>query len=742
NGIQLNGIQLNGIQLNGIQLNGMRLGGIRLDGIDLRKITLFGQKPADGSIREAVEKSFRYLIGCALPKKNDADENQAYAEITDFGGQIMRIRGEKAIDPQWRDWVPNLRKAGKMGVCVLELGRKNGDRVSHTPVNVDNFKLVLRYMVECALKDSSSVTVFDEKNAPWTLHGALGLAPEWETSPLSEAGQKRVSACLGARANPLRKTVSLSLRSPGSEIPIAITPVERVHYNHHEGAFWGDLFADEPVLHTCTVDGSGISGRVCTQSEVCGFTEHGHCVTSCEEYGRDGYRDCSGQREVINTFLRRTTRAAFGKRHACQVQPDNSLWCWGDNRSGQLGRETERNRSLAPVAVEKLGPAVAHVDAGPDHTCARRIDGTVWCWGQNDNGELGVDSTESRVVGPEKLTAIGDNVTALSVGNTTCAVTTDGSLMCWGANQHGQLGIGHPSPHQLEPASINDLSNVIKVQSGKTTCALTENGQLWCWGHGLATGDGLRHDIYRPKLVEALQRTVEDPDPTVKDPKRDHEQVVDFCVANRHACAVRADGTVWCWGHGAHGELGNGEHGENRRSLVPVRVELLSSEPARPVTLSCGNHHTCVALDDGTAQCWGSNVHGQLGIGAQSGIHSDPAPVTRLGDVINLTAGRRAACAEKSDGTTWCWGFQRRYGLLGDGTRETRPGPVQRIYQSCGDGMCSAESAENATNCPTDCEEATENSEDGANGTGQAYSDSDHGTCDASEHDSIPGSPH
>ena len=136
----------------------------------------------------------------------------------------------------------------------------------------------------------------------------------------------------------------------------------------------------------------------------------------------------------------------------CALKTDGTLWCWGDNWAGALGDGTTTQRST-PVQVTALENSVASVKAGYYHTCAVKTDGSLWCWGGNEKGQLGAGDTISRStpvrIGP------AEGWTAVATGaEHTCATRADGSLWCWGEGADGQLGTGdttrHPEPVRVD----------------------------------------------------------------------------------------------------------------------------------------------------------------------------------------------------------------------------------------------------------------------------------------------------
>jgi alpha-tubulin suppressor-like RCC1 family protein len=563
NGINLNGINLNGINLNGINLNGINLNGINLNGINLNGINLNG---------------------------------------INLNGVPMSAEQE-----------PEMR-------------------------------VLLSYMASCALAKDQHATVYGKDGKPLVLQGAFGLAPEWAAGPLSSRGERLVSACLAARSNSQGKRVHISLRGAGLEV----TAVERATYSHHEGAFWGNLFGANPAIYTCSVEGADISGRSCTEGE-CGFQNTGSCASVCGSIHEiDGhYTDCAGDELVLSTFLAVTDRVDLGALHGCVVR-DGTPWCWGDNARGQLGDSTQHSRAeAAPVA--NLPAEVVEISGGDQHTCARGADGSAWCWGDNERGQLGLDIQKNKKNKPAQVFALGFDVASIGAGaEHSCALTTGGSLWCWGDNRSGQLGQGKSKKLVRAPVMVeslgDDVARLALGESADHTCAVSNDGALWCWGENGdgQLGDGSQADRSKPVQIEIAANG------------DSLGEVTDACTGARHTCAQTADGSVWCWGSNQLGQLAS--DATESTSLRPVRIEL--DQPLTQGSLSCGANHTCAIANDGSLQCWGDNTYGQLGNGLgtiETGVSAKAlAGLNNL--PLRVSADADRTCALLDDESWWCWG--------------------------------------------------------------------------------------
>jgi RHS repeat-associated protein len=190
-----------------------------------------------------------------------------------------------------------------------------------------------------------------------------------------------------------------------------------------------------------------------------------------------------------------------GLQYTCGVQQNGSLWCWGDNAHGGLGNGTQDN-SLVPVEV--VGMGWVSVAAGAWHTCGIKADQTLWCWGGNSAGEVGNGGTD------DSLTPVqigGTDWQSVSVGVATgsfhtCGVKLDGSLWCWGENSAGQLGTGSTAgsvtPVQVGSATWTNMSG-----GNLHTCGVESDGTLWCWGDNEQgqIGDGTLTNRLAPARV-------------------------------------------------------------------------------------------------------------------------------------------------------------------------------------------------------------------------------------------------
>jgi alpha-tubulin suppressor-like RCC1 family protein len=187
------------------------------------------------------------------------------------------------------------------------------------------------------------------------------------------------------------------------------------------------------------------------------------------------------------------TAIAVGGWSTCALKSEGTVWCWGSNFDGQLGDGSTEDRET-PGPVSGL-TGVTALSAGEDHACAVLSDGTVWCWGGNQFGKLGDGVEVHQVCdGPEwtfhvdcsplpLLVAGAPSAVDVSAGERhTCIVSADGSAWCWGANESGQLGDGTVTDRgtPVQVLGLGDLTSV--ATGGYHTCAMQSSSRTWCWG--------------------------------------------------------------------------------------------------------------------------------------------------------------------------------------------------------------------------------------------------------------------
>jgi len=259
-----------------------------------------------------------------------------------------------------------------------------------------------------------------------------------------------------------------------------------------------------------------------------------------------------------------------GARHSCAVLADGQVRCWGFNELGQLGDGDMPNDSASPSSVLGLVNAVSVVGS-PWHTCAATKDGKAYCWGDNADGNLGVDDP---LESDQPIAVPGvPNVAEVAVGDVhTCARTAGGHVLCFGGNAAGQLGSGttEASATALE---VSGPTGVRSIAAGADhSCAVDGQGVVWCWGsNGTdANGDGQPEQV-TGKLGQGA--TIENRLKPVT--VAGVNNVVAVTAGDDHTCALTAPGEIWCWGSNTDGQLGGGT---DSGSPAPRRVDVPTEE--------------------------------------------------------------------------------------------------------------------------------------------------------------------
>ena len=242
-----------------------------------------------------------------------------------------------------------------------------------------------------------------------------------------------------------------------------------------------------------------------------------------------------------------------GGFHTCSFRthgttsPDE-MFCWGLNSNRQLGDGTNMNQ-LFPKIVIIPDSRIKSITNGSDHTCMLSKTGHVWCWGSNDSWQAGGD-TLTLMQNIKQVETIGSSVTAISAGDFhTCVLTVLGEVKCWGHNQHGQLGDGTTTGRYTAKPVLGLGSNVIAISSGReSTCALLSSldphaNRVFCWGDNSSgqIGDGTTVDRLVPTPVAGSNI----------------DDAIVISAGGFHACAMKTDMRVACWGENTSGQIGD-----------------------------------------------------------------------------------------------------------------------------------------------------------------------------------------
>ena len=406
---------------------------------------------------------------------------------------------------------------------------------------------------------------------------------------------------------------------------------------------YGQLGDNTTATHLAPVDvstlGSGVTAITTGGGHNCALTTAGGLKCwGFNYYGQVGDNTTIVRLAPVDvpSLTSGVASAAAGGTHTCAVTTGGGAKCWGGNDGGQLGDNTYGYQRLTPTDVSGLASSVAAIAGGWYHTCALTTTGGVKCWGQNDLGQLGDNSTTNRLT-PTDVTGLTSGVTAIATGlYHSCAITTAGAVKCWGKNDNGQLG-DNSIIQRLTPVDVSGLSSgVVALRLGfDHTCALTTSGGMKCWGANSSgqLGDGTNTNHLTPIDVPSLT-----------------SGVTAIALGAVHTCAVVATGGVKCWGANGNGQMGNNT---TTGSMYPVDVSGLASGVT---AITAGFAHTCARTTSGGVKCWGMNDNGQLGDNSTT-QHLTPVDVFGLTSGVSTIAGGAIhTCALTTAGGMKCWG--------------------------------------------------------------------------------------
>lgn len=353
-------------------------------------------------------------------------------------------------------------------------------------------------------------------------------------------------------------------------------------------------------------------------------------------------------------------RVASGFGHTCALRDAGDIFCWGRNDEGQLGTGEAGEGALVPVPVASDREFVS-VSVGDFHTCALDSAGAVYCWGANDQGEVGDGTNVARDV-PVAVRG-GLTFNELTVGGAhACGIASDIEAYCWGDDSFGQLGnlasgssnVPLKVPFERAEDDDREIRFTTITAGGGHTCGLDIDHGPYCWGNN---GTG--------QLGDESSTSSEVPVPVAGGDTSDFRSIT---AGASHTCASTG-GQADCWGFNLFGQLGDGTNTDSDAPGSPG-VDVLFP------FLSAGSDHTCGLTGNGIAYCWGFNGGGRLGDGTEVDRNA-PAPVAGDLTFSDVSAGVLHTCGVTTDGDVYCWGSSAE-GQRGDGTTETSltPAPV------------------------------------------------------------------
>ena len=370
----------------------------------------------------------------------------------------------------------------------------------------------------------------------------------------------------------------------------------------------------------------------------------------------------------------------------------STLWGWGTDAFGALGLNSGSPNIKYSSPVQIGGSGWSSLPSAPSAhigAFAIKTDGTLWSWGYNDRGQLGIN-LQVKVSSPMQVGSPGETAWAYAgtcrpyTGNTN-AVKTDGTLWAWGFNLYGPLGLNQASPVNISSPTQVGTDTTWSTDESKMgrgfyhQTAIKTDGSMWVWGYNMYGELGLNAPNYAYKSS-----------PTQLGTDATWAKAANY---DSSTTAIKTDGSLWVWGYNGYGQLGLNTGGPTIRHSSPVQVGTATDWSQVSMT---GSTHAIKT--NGTLWSWGYNRYGSLGLNAgdtvklssptQVGTNTDWSVVRSLG--TNSAAGGNTL-AIKTDGTLWSWGYGTGYGTLGQNQAIGYSSPVQipGTWASIGNGRAA-----------------------------------------------------
>lgn len=285
---------------------------------------------------------------------------------------------------------------------------------------------------------------------------------------------------------------------------------------------------------------------------------------------------------------------ATGVAHTCALKTDGSVWCFGDSKEGQLGQGNTEASSI-PLLVPLPAKAI-QLSSEARTACAILETGELWCWGYNWEGGIGLDDQHPGVnqLAPVRSGGQSDWKSVGTGDGHTCGVRGVGLLFGWGRNSSANLGLGSTMDSQRRVATrIGTDEDWLSVVAGQDSgCGLRAGGRLFCWGGNSFGNLGMGDTELRLSPTEVVAGRA----------------WTDVAIDTFHACGIDDQRALYCWGRATEGQLGSGD---NTDRLEPLPIE--SGRSFAQVVV--GRMFSCAVTTDDVVLCTGENVAGQLGVG-------------------------------------------------------------------------------------------------------------------------------
>jgi len=304
--------------------------------------------------------------------------------------------------------------------------------------------------------------------------------------------------------------------------------------------------------------------------------------------------------------LSNITSIAAGYYHGLAIKMDSTVWSWGGNQFGQLGDGTNTNKGTAAQIAGLSG--IKQVSGGQAgyHSLALKSNGTVWTWGKNTEGQLGIASPTAGINTPTLVPGLTGIIAIAGGEYHSIALKNDGTVWSWGRNVEGQLGNGTQGAASFSstPVQATGVNSIVAIAGGRYwSAALRSDGTIWTWGQNnyAQLGNGTQGATsFSSTAVQVAGIS----------------SVTAIAASAFHGLALLSDSTVRAWGRNSDGQFGNGTTATF--SLVPVTV----AGATQIVSIKCGTNYSLAKKLNGSMWNAGRNLYGQLGNGTMTAVEN------------------------------------------------------------------------------------------------------------------------
>lgn len=352
---------------------------------------------------------------------------------------------------------------------------------------------------------------------------------------------------------------------------------------------------------------------------------------------------------------------SVGSGYVILLKDDGTAWSWGLNTEKQLGNASfsTNQKATKPIAVtmptDGAGDPVrfSSVSAGQNHVLALATDGSVWGWGSNGCGQLGLELAQTTAATPTRITADFGGVPVISVVAGNCvsyALRSDGTVYSWGSNEKGLLGIGeNAASAQPIPQRIETLSGIVRIYAGENSAAaLTSGGRVILWGINTSRQCGVSDQsiVYVPQTEKAGTYTA-----------------TAVALGGIHTTILSVDAGVPSlqnFGLNTYGQYGLGKENKPLVSTTLKATTFPADLSGTPAAIAAGSTHVLMLTDRGAVYAWGNNQYRQLGVTPDDGASNQYTP-KRVSDletaeIVSINAAYNLSVAVDTSGAVYVWG--------------------------------------------------------------------------------------